>query len=103
MESATGNIVSGLQAPTAENIEAFLAANPGWEVLPEEDSESSEDEDKEEEEEKKEGEGEGEGKDDEGKREIFSREEKHINIYLFFCFFAIWKELKGRITNIGIH
>lgn len=55
MESATGNIMSGLQAPTAETLEAFLAANPGWEVLPEEDSsESSDDDDHKEEEEKKE-------------------------------------------------
>ena len=44
MESATGNIMGGLQAPTAETIDSFLAANQGWEVLPEEDSSSSEDE-----------------------------------------------------------
>lgn len=47
MESATGNIVSGLQAPTPETLEAFLAANPGWEVLPEEESDSSDEEESE--------------------------------------------------------
>ena len=44
MESATGNIVSGKAAPLASNLEAFLTANPGWEVLPEDDSESSDEE-----------------------------------------------------------
>lgn len=43
MESATGAIVSGVQAPIAENLEDFLAANPGWEILPEEDTDSSDD------------------------------------------------------------
>ncbi|XP_069945024.1 ATP-dependent helicase brm isoform X8 [Cherax quadricarinatus] len=49
MESATGAIVSGIQAPLEENLEAFLTANPGWEVLPEEDTDTSDEEDSKEE------------------------------------------------------
>lgn len=36
--------MSGMQAPTAATLEVFLASNPGWEVLPEEDTESSDEE-----------------------------------------------------------
>lgn len=44
IETATGAIMSGMQAPTAATLEVFLASNPGWEVLPEEDTESSDEE-----------------------------------------------------------
>ena len=44
IETATGRIVLGMEAPTASELDAFLSANPGWEVLPSEDSDTSEDE-----------------------------------------------------------
>merc|ERR1711874_546937 len=55
IESTTGRIISGRDAPTADNIEAFLAVNPSWEVLPEDDTDTSDESDEEGEEEGGEG------------------------------------------------
>lgn len=44
MEQATGRIMHGVEAPLQANLDAFLVANPGWEPLPLEDTDTSEDE-----------------------------------------------------------
>jgi len=60
IESTTGRIISGREAPTSDQIDAFLQVNPGWELLAEDDTDSSEDE--------VEQEAEGEGEDGEKKK-----------------------------------
>ena len=44
VEPATGRILAGLDAPIEMNVELFLAANPGWEVLKLDETDTSEDE-----------------------------------------------------------
>lgn len=44
VEQATGRILQGMDAPLQANLDVFLAANPGWEVLPLDDTDTSEDE-----------------------------------------------------------
>ncbi|CAL4066291.1 unnamed protein product, partial [Meganyctiphanes norvegica] len=67
IESTTGRIISGRDAPTSVNIDAFLAVNPGWELLPEDDTDTSD------EEEEVEGEG---GKDEQEKKKKEKEKEK---------------------------
>ncbi|XP_035698994.1 transcription activator BRG1-like isoform X1 [Branchiostoma floridae] len=45
IETATGRVLSGAEAPKASQLEAWLEMNPGYEVAPREDSDSSEDDD----------------------------------------------------------
>merc|ERR1712106_1209937 len=56
IESTTGRIISGRDAPTSDNIDAFLTHNPSWELLPADDTDTSDDEEEEIEEEGEEGE-----------------------------------------------
>ncbi|RXG70372.1 ATP-dependent helicase brm [Armadillidium vulgare] len=44
VEQATGRILQGMDAPTRAHLETFLTNNPGWEILPLEDTDTSEDE-----------------------------------------------------------
>ncbi|KAI8508957.1 Transcription activator BRG1 [Branchiostoma belcheri] len=45
IETATGRVLSGAEAPKASQLEAWLEMNPGYEVAPREDSDSSEEDD----------------------------------------------------------
>lgn len=48
MESSTGRILMGSEAPAPQHLDQFLLENPGWEILSEDENQSS-DEEKEEE------------------------------------------------------
>ncbi|KAA0188946.1 hypothetical protein HAZT_HAZT003560 [Hyalella azteca] len=56
MESSTGRILMGAEAPAPQHLEQFLLENPGWEVLPDDEDDQSDEEKETEEGTEKEGE-----------------------------------------------
>lgn len=44
MESATGRILMGSEAPAPHMLEQFLLENQGWEMLPDDEADYSDDE-----------------------------------------------------------